>query len=704
MMIRVIALCVTFASVAGIPAQSQNFTIQQALSAPFASDLVASPRLGRFAWIENQQGRRNLWMAKSDGSGKYVSKQLTSYDQDDGQEMYQIAWTPDAEHLVYVRGGDSEFPGKPDPNPALAPDGVAQNIWFIAATGGEPRKLGEGYGPVVSPAGNQVAFLSHGQIWALDLGPDAAKAKPLLHVRGDISELVWAPDSHAIAFVSERTDHSFIGVYDLRAKSLLYLDPGTEDDAEPAWSPDSRQIAYIRVPGSPQSPSSAHRTASPWSIRVADVATGKGQSVWKAAEGRGSAFREIHGTQLFWTAENYLVFPWEADGWSHLYSIPASGGKALLLTPGDFEVEDVSLATDHKNILYASNQQDIDRRHIWMIAASGGKPKQLTGGTGIEVAPVEAENLVATLHSDEHTPLRPALLNAHGQLQDLAPELIPDTYPGAKFIKPEQVLFLAADGLQLHGQLFLPSSANDGKRHPALVFFHGGSRRQMLLGFHTMQYYSNAYAMNQYLASLGYIVLSVNYRSGIGYGLDFREALHYGRDGASEFNDILGAGNYLRTRHDIDPARIGVWGGSYGGFLTALALARASDMFAAGVDMHGVHQWQRPASWRPSSDPEADARLLKTEWESSPMSSMASWRSPVLLIQGDDDRNVPFSQTVSLARVLRKQGVEFEELVFPDEIHGFLLQRSWLAAYTAEADFFQRHLMEPRSANTEQQH
>jgi len=704
-MMRVISLCtVTLASVVGMSAQSRSFTLEQALSAPFASNLVASPQTGRFAWIENQQGKRNLWMAKPDGTGKYVSTRLTIYDQDDGQEMYQIAWTPDAQHLIYVRGGDSEFPGRPDPNPALAPDGVAQNICLIAASGGEPRKLGEGYDPVVSPAGDQVAFLSHGQIWAADLGPDAAKAKPLVHARGDISELVWAPDAHAIAFVSERTDHSFIGVYDLRAKTLRYLDPGTEADAEPVWSPDSRYIAFIRVPGSPQPPPPDHRTASPWSIRVADAATGEGHSVWKAAEGQGSAFREIHGTQLFWTADNYLVFPWEADGWSHLYSIPASGGKALLLTPGNFEVEDVSFATDHKNIFYTSNQQDIDRRHIWTVAASGGEPKALTSGTGIEVAPVEAKRTVAILHSDERTPLRPALLDSQGKLQDLAPELIPATYPSAKFIKPEQVLFPAADGLQLHGQLFLPSDAKDGNRHPAIVFFHGGSRRQMLLGFHTMQYYSNAYAMNQYLTSLGYVVLSVNYRSGIGYGLNFREALHYGRDGASEFNDILGAGNYLRSRREIDPARIGVWGGSYGGFLTALALARASDMFAAGVDMHGVHQWQRPTNWRPSPDPEVDARTHKTAWQSSPLSSIATWRSPVLLIQGDDDRNVPFSQTVSLARALRKQGVEFEELVFPDEIHGFLLQRSWLEAYTAEADFFQRHLMLPRPANTEQQH
>ncbi|HKO18093.1 MAG TPA: prolyl oligopeptidase family serine peptidase, partial [Acidobacteriaceae bacterium] len=603
-----------------------------------------------------------------------------------------------AEHVLYVRGGDYEYPDRSDPNPALLPEGVDRSIWIVSASGGDPRKLSEGYNPAVSPRGDRVAFLSHGQIWTALLGSDSAKPEPLLHTRGDLSELVWAPDGHALAFVSERTDHSFIGVYDMRAKTLVYLDPSTEDDSEPVWSPDSRQIASIRVPGSPQPPPADHRTASPWSIHVADTTTGAGRMVWKALEGRGSAFHEIHGSQLFWTADNHLVFPWEADGWAHLYSIPASGGKARLLTPGEFEVEDVSLTSDRAHITYATNQDDIDRRHVWTVPAAGGEPRRLTTGTGIEVAPTPAANLVAVLHSDEHTPLRPALLGPGNSLQDLAPELVPANYPGAKFVKPEGVLFSAADGLQIHGQLFLPPNANDGKRHPALVFFHGGSRRQMLLGFHTMQYYSNAYAMNQYLASQGYIVLSVNYRSGIGYGLDFREALHYGRAGASEYNDVLGAGNYLRSRKDVDAAKIGVWGGSYGGFLTALALARASDMFAAGVDMHGVHQWQRPASWHPSPDPAADAQTLKTAWESSPLAYISTWRSPVLLIQGDDDRNVAFSQTVSLARALRKQGVEFEELVFPDEIHNFLLYRHWLEAYKAEADFFERHLRSPDSA------
>jgi len=189
------------------------------------------------------------------------------------------------------------------------------------------------------------------------------------------------------------------------------------------------------------------------------------------------------------------------------------------------------------------------------------------------------------------------------------------------------------------------------------------------------------------------VVLSVNFRSGTGYGLEFREALNYGAHGASEFNDVLGAGLYLRSRPDVDPLRIGLWGGSYGGYLTAMGLARASDLFAAGVDLHGVHDWNVVIrNFTPSYDPRREQDLARLAFESSPMASIASWRSPVLLIHGDDDRNVPFSETVDLAEKLREQGVTFEELTFPDEVHSFLLHRNWLAAYQAAADFFDRHL------------
>jgi dipeptidyl aminopeptidase/acylaminoacyl peptidase len=209
----------------------------------------------------------------------------------------------------------------------------------------------------------------------------------------------------------------------------------------------------------------------------------------------------------------------------------------------------------------------------------------------------------------------------------------------------------------------------------------------MLLGWHYMYYYNNAYALNQYLANQGYVVLSVNYRSGIGYGLNFREALNYGGTGASEYSDVQSAASYLRGRSDVDAARIGVWGGSYGGYLTALALARDSDIFRAGVDFHGVHDWAK--EWElPPSDPAA-----RVAFDSSPMAFVKGWKSPVLLIHGDDDRNVQFGQTVVLTDALRKRKVEIEDLIFPDEIHDFLLFRHWREGYEAAARFLDRHLV-----------
>jgi dipeptidyl aminopeptidase/acylaminoacyl peptidase len=216
----------------------------------------------------------------------------------------------------------------------------------------------------------------------------------------------------------------------------------------------------------------------------------------------------------------------------------------------------------------------------------------------------------------------------------------------------------------------------------------------MMLGFHYMGYYHNAYAENQYLASLGYTVLSVNYRLGIMYGYDFAHPANASWRGASEYNDILAAAKYLQSLPNVDPQRIGLWGGSYGGYLTAMGLARNSDIFKAGVDFHGVHDWSvRLARFNigmalPSDEKDAE----KLAWDSSPDSIVSHWRSPVLLIHGDDDRNVAFNQSTDLVQRLKEQGAHYEEIVFPDEIHEMLLWRNWVRAYNATAEFFNRNL------------
>lgn len=677
---------------------AQSFTLDQALSAPFSSQLTAAPSGGAFAWVTDLQGRRNLWVAMRNADGKsYDSRQLTKYSEDDGVEIGDIAWTPDAQSIVYVRGGDFEFPEKPAPNPDLLAGGVDQEIWVISTHGGEPRELAAGRAPAVSPSGNEVAYLLKDQIWEIALKDPGAKPRQILHTRGKASSLLWSPDGKELAFVSDREDHSFLGLYTPDTQALRYLDPGTDHDGNPTWSPDSKSIAFVRVPYSKHEEIfGPKRTGLPWSIRVVDIESGKGHEIWRAKEGMGSVFHGTQGeSQLHWTSAGSIIFPWEGDGWLHLYSVGLNHETAKLLTPGDFEADSVVGSRDGKSIVFSSNQGDIDRRHIWKLDTASDQIEELTRGEGIETSPVVSadEKNIVILHSDARVPIRPAVIGAKGEIQDLAPQAEPAGFPAASFVVPQQVIFSSADGLRIHGQLFLPKSAKDGSRHPAVIFFHGGSRRQMLLGWHYMEYYSNAYGMNEYLASQGYVVLSVNYRSGIGYGEAFREALNYGATGASEFNDVLGAGLYLRGRSDVDAVHIGVWGGSYGGYLTALALARASDMFAAGVDLHGVHDWNLELSnWLPSYDPTADPQAARTAWLSSPLASVSTWRSPVFLIQGDDDRNVQFAQTVQLAEALRKQKVEVEELVLPDEIHDFLLHRDWLAAYSAGVAFFAKHL------------
>jgi dipeptidyl aminopeptidase/acylaminoacyl peptidase len=401
--------------------------------------------------------------------------------------------------------------------------------------------------------------------------------------------------------------------------------------------------------------------------------------------------------QLFWGASDRLVFPWEKDGWLHLYGVPAGGGPAQLLTPGDGEVEYVSLAPDRTRVLYSSNHDDIDRRRVWSAPVDGSaKPAAITR-SGITWQPVVAgDGITAALHSDATLPPHVVVVNASGEARALAETMPAAPYAAAQLVEPQPVTVTATDGMPIHAQLFVPRGLKAGEKRPGLIFFHGGSRRQMLLGWHYNYYYRNAYAMNQWLASQGYVVLAVNYRSGIGYGLEFREALNYGATGGAEFNDVMGAGLYMKGRPDVDPARIGLWGGSYGGYLTAMGLSRASNLFAAGVDFHGVHDWnQGIRTFVPDYNVLDDPEFSRRAFAASPLASVDTWTSPVLLIHGDDDRNVSFIESINLITALRKRQVEVEQLVFPDEVHDFLRHQNWVRGYKAAADFFGRRLTWP---------
>lgn len=667
----------------------EKFTIRQALSAPFPTELVASPKGDAVAWIFDEQGANNVWVSDAP---RWVGRSITHFPAETGLEISTPHWTPDGRSIVFVRGSAPNDRGE-YANPAHDPRGTRRVIMIATADGRTVREVAEGASPQVAPDGRSIAFLRRGDVWTASL-VDSAAPSQLFASRGSAGNLRWSPDGSAIAFTSARGDHGFVGVFDVRARRLTYLDPSVDRDGAPIWSPDGKRVAFVRQPADTREPVHlAKRTGMPWSIRVVDVATGKGTEIWRAHAGAGSVFHPLAADdQLAWSADGRIVFPWEESGWAHLYSVAVSGGAAMPLMSGAFEVEDAALARDGRTMIYSCNQGDIDRRHLWSVSTAGGPQTELTPGTGIEWEPVSLENgAVGLLRSDALSPARPAILRA-GTVADLADAAIPADFPRAQLVVPRQVIFKSEDGLTLHGQIFLPPNESSG-RHPAIVFYHGGSRRQMMLGWHPMGYYHNAYALNQYLASRGYVVLSVNYRSGIGYGLDFREALDYGPRGGTEGRDAIAAARYLKTRPDVDASRIGAWGGSYGGYMTAMSLARAPESYKVGVDFAGVHDWNLEYdriidTW----DEAREMAARRLAYSASPMSDLSHWRAPVLLVQGDDDRNVVFAQTVQLAEDLRKRGVHVETLVYPDETHEWLLHEHWVQSYERTAEFLERYL------------
>lgn len=667
-----------------IPAFAQS--ISDYLSAPFPTGLVASPDGQSIAWVFNDKGERNVFFAKAPD---YESKKLTDYEGDNGVDLGPLVFSPDGKTLLFVRGNSRNPAGQPA-NPAQLQESTDKKIYHLELESGKIRWFAPGTSPVFSPDGKNIAYLIGGSVYLKVMSDTTDSVKQLFTARGSASMLSFSPDGKFIAFMSGRTDHSFVGLWDLEKKQLTYPETSLDFDSYPAWSPDGKKLAYLRIPNILNLlPFTSITEANPWSIRVLDIASMKAEEVWKADPGRGSVMVDdlpAIAERLWWTPSGSLVFPWEKNNWMQLYAINPETKVVKHLTPGEGQVEWVQTSFTKNELLFTHNIGNIDRRQVSRLDLSTFELELLSDPQTINWAPVRIENGLAWFQSNWDRPGWP-MVQTYGQTKMLAEELFPSDFP-KNLSKPESITLRAKDGFESYGQLFLPANYDPAKKYPAVIFLHGGSRRQMLLGFNYGMYYSHTYAAQQYFASQGYIAFILNYRSGIGYGMDFREEENYGAGGASEVQDVMAAADFLVDRPDVDASKISPWGGSYGGFLTAHALSQAPGKFLTGVDIHGVHNWNNDipvfASWyAPEKFPEMAALAFK----SSPMSHVKNWKEPVLMIHGDDDRNVLFSESVELAEVLRKQGVHVEQLVFPDEIHSFLLQRNWVAAFEATFRF-----------------
>jgi dipeptidyl aminopeptidase/acylaminoacyl peptidase len=751
-------LIVAAATLAGSPLAAQrtdlltNTRFEPYFNVASPLSLTSATKADRVAWKTYERGMRNVYTAAAP-SWKPVN--LTRFTADDGLDISNISISDDGSIITFVRGSATNSRDWVA-NPSHDPNGPERAIWAVRSTGGAPAwKVAVGAAPALSPDGKAVLYVKDGQIYrapVVPVKPGTAMdrgEKPFITAWGRQGNPQWSPDGRKIAFVSDREHHAFIAVYDVKSRTLAYLDPSVDCDGNPVWTDDSKAIVFTRRPGTPfglqeqqgmgvgqsagtatnisqvlqrlrnggfgppcgggfgfgsggggggrgaVAPVNPQVAARPGffaarfaggytlSLMVADVKTRIAREVWHN-QPDDRTFTTLNGMRY---AAGHVVFPatMPNDEWDRWFSIdlanPAKDPVLLTTTDGLIEgAGSAELSADGKTFYYSTNARDIERRHIWSVPVSGGTPRQITTGEGIETSPVHLPSgkAIAVLYFDWNTPASVGLVSTGSDKAKTIFPVLDKAFPRDAHVKPQIVWTKAADGQAISNQLFLPKDLKPGEKRPALVFVHGGPIRQMLPGYHYMEFYHWAYAYNQWLAAQGYIVLSINYRRGIGYGRSFQNAPGAQAAGNSEYQDVVAGGKYLQGRDDVDPTRVGIWGLSYGGLLTSQALARNSDIFVAGVDYAGVHLYGT----------NLDTAALS--FKSSAVGAIDGWKSPVLLVHGDDDRNVDFAQTVGLVQLLRARNIYHEMIIIPDDLHESMLHKNWVDTWERTDRFLKR--------------
>lgn len=378
---------------------------------------------------------------------------------------------------------------------------------------------------------------------------------------------------------------------------------------------------------------------------------------------------------------------------AHLYTISSDGGEPLALTSGDFELRSVDFSRDKRSIYYsASLEGNPFEVQNFMIPVEGGEAKQFTSGCGRADAFVSPDGKnVASIASSSEKPWEVYLkeIQAQGIGEKLTDSPSP-AFKSWKWIDPEIVHFEARDGVMVPAQIFKPEKPH--KNRPAVVFVHGAGYMQDVHRWWRGSSYGRVYCFHHLLADMGYTVIDIDYRGSAGYGAEWRTAI-YRHMGGKDFTDQVDGAGYLVKEHGVDPKRIGLYGGSYGGFMTLMCMFNAADTFAAGAAMRPVTDW---AAYNhgytanilntPQDDPEAYIK-------SSPIYFAENLKGALLICHGIVDDNVHFQGVVRLVqRLIELRKTNWELAIYPVERHGFVQPSSWVDEYHRIVKLFEENL------------
>jgi len=647
-----------------------------------------SPDGRRIAFVWDRAGVQNLYVAEANGTTS-TPQALTRFDAGliDG-----IFWDAEGTRLLFGRDGE---------------------LWRVGAAGGEPQRLWTSEAPesgfALSPDGARVAFVRNGDLFACTLdgrgGEIRLTATPALE-----SGPVWSPDGARIAFTSiaavPRTEApeysgakilygyferepSDVGVVPASGGAAVMIGPTAATESAPRWVDEAR-LSLQRV-------STDFTTRE---ILVGDAATGAVRRVHADADAKFWSLTYLNPEPVPSPDGRWIAFISDRDGWDHAYLAPTAGGDLRQLTQGTFEVSRLAWSPDSSRLALDLNEADRPGvRHVAVlrVADQNARLVHVTAGRGTNTEPYWSPDGTRLLfqHTDPQNPADYFVAPAGGGSPVRLADSLPPDIDRAKLVEPRFVRYPSRDGKPVPAYLFTPRGVTSGARRPAIVWIHGDGVTQNYDGWHVRRDYAVYYSFHQYLVQQGYVVLAVDYRGSIGYGKEWRQG-HFRDLGGRDYEDVASGVEYLRTLGYVDATRIGVWGLSYGGFMTLQALTVTPELFACGIDVAGVVDWR---DWYRDPDgpwikgrmgsPLENADLYR---RTAPIERINRLARPLLVLHGTADVNVPYLESVRLVDAALKANKRVEFMMYPGEFHYFHREHVLRDAWTRVAQFFDRHL------------
>jgi dipeptidyl aminopeptidase/acylaminoacyl peptidase len=689
--------------------EMSRLTIDKLMDIKHPSAPIWSRDSKRVAFMWDRAGVSNLYVASADGSTSPVA--VTS----DGAAVGGMFWSVDSTSIFFTREG---------------------RLMQVGLDGSSPPKTlwAAGFGAVPSPDGTRVAYA---------VGGDRGGGAPTLHVRGlpdgadasigsfaGANGLFWRDANTltvVIGGVGETINHDEAPSYS-GAKLIFRTVENVPAAAPPQFAlvpasgGEATRFSIAPVPGMTFGGRGGFRWIDDSHVLFDRTVNFKKRSIYVAEvhTGQSTAVHEDDKSKTFWSVPpdaqagsqaspdgQWISFLSDRDGWDHLYVMPATGGDAVQITKGSFEAWRPAWSPDATRIAFDSNEgPNPGARHIGIANINGDPSKawvrMVTSGRGADVQPAWSPDgrRVLYQHSDPQNSadLYVVDVTTGGSPPVRLTDSMPKGLDKTKLVEPELIHYPGPDGQMVPAWLFVPKTLDRATKHPAIVWVHGDGYNEGYDGWHVQRNYAVYYSFHQYLLQQGYVVITPDYRGSIGYGSAWRDG-QYMDIGGKDFHDAAASATYLKSLAYVDPNRIGIWGLSYGGFVTLLSVTSLPTTFACGVDVAGPGDWAMyygdpyHGAWTESriGTPDEHPQVYA---QASPISHVDALVRPLLILHGTADVNVPFLQSVRLIDELLKQGkgglVSF--MMYPGEFHYFTREHVLKDAWTRVAAFYKEHL------------